>query len=299
MSFHEFDDDTLIRYLLSALPEDHLERIDQEAVADDDLAARLQLVEDDLVDAYANGLLKGRELERFETVYGSTARRRARTAFAQDLAAALKPHSPQASPRQRPTRRPQVWTSARGWSFAAAVVLCAALAALLVQNLQLRSTLREAVRREGAAEARNAAMAAREPVRQPAAAPDRGAAGRTASQPLASMALVLLPQTRGVGPAPILAVAPGHRIVSLDLQIQAADYREYEVALKDPSIDGIVWRSPPIAPSGASPPIVSVRVPATRLAPQHYVLDLFGVGASGARKFVETYVFQVVRRQVD
>jgi hypothetical protein len=44
-------DRQLVRYLLGLLPEKDTERFDEECVVDDDVAERLRVVEDDLVDA--------------------------------------------------------------------------------------------------------------------------------------------------------------------------------------------------------------------------------------------------------
>ena len=45
------DDRQLIRYLLGLLPEDEAQRYDEQSIVDDDVAARLRQVENDLVDA--------------------------------------------------------------------------------------------------------------------------------------------------------------------------------------------------------------------------------------------------------
>ena len=44
-------DDQLIRHLLGTLPEDEAKRVEEESIVDDEIAARLQVAEDDLVDA--------------------------------------------------------------------------------------------------------------------------------------------------------------------------------------------------------------------------------------------------------
>jgi hypothetical protein len=69
-------------YLLGAVHEENAELTDGAAVADDDVASLLCVVEDDLVDAYARGRLRGAMLERFESFYLSSPRRRAKARFA-------------------------------------------------------------------------------------------------------------------------------------------------------------------------------------------------------------------------
>src|SRR5262249_31757326 len=78
-------DAQLIRYLVGALSEDETNRLDELSVVDDELAGRLRALEDDLVDAYASGTLKGETLERFETFYLASPQRRAKAEFARGL----------------------------------------------------------------------------------------------------------------------------------------------------------------------------------------------------------------------
>jgi hypothetical protein len=76
------DDQQLVRYLLGLLPDEEAERLDEMSISDDDVAWRLRVVEDDLVDAYITGTLGGETLERFQSFYLSSERRRRKVAFA-------------------------------------------------------------------------------------------------------------------------------------------------------------------------------------------------------------------------
>jgi len=61
------DDQQLVRYLLGLLPPHEADRFDEASVVDDEVAARLRGVEDDLVDAYVRGTLAIDLRERFES----------------------------------------------------------------------------------------------------------------------------------------------------------------------------------------------------------------------------------------
>src|SRR5580765_7224603 len=74
--------DELVQYLLGLLPPEDAERLDEASIVDDDVAARLRSVEDDLVDAYVRGALTGETLTRFESHYLLSPRRRQHVAFA-------------------------------------------------------------------------------------------------------------------------------------------------------------------------------------------------------------------------
>ena len=66
------DDAVLLRYLLGALPADEAEPIEDASVVDDDLAARLNAMEHDLVDRYVRGEMEGATLAKFHTWYLSS-----------------------------------------------------------------------------------------------------------------------------------------------------------------------------------------------------------------------------------
>jgi anti-sigma-K factor RskA len=103
------DDGRLTRYLLGTLPEEEREHLDELSIVDDDVALRLRVTEDELIDAYVRGELNGSTLERFEAEYLSTPERRSRVQFAQTLRG------------ERPVRRSFVWAIAAS-IFVAAVV---------------------------------------------------------------------------------------------------------------------------------------------------------------------------------
>src|SRR5215831_5864233 len=84
------DDQHLVDYLLGLLPEEEVERLDEESIADDDVAARLSAVEDDLVDAYVTETLDESLRTRFETVYLRSPHRREKVKFARRFLAAVE-----------------------------------------------------------------------------------------------------------------------------------------------------------------------------------------------------------------
>jgi hypothetical protein len=79
----------LVRYLLGLLSEEDAERLDAASIADDEVAAQLRIAEDDLVDAYVRGLLTGDTLERFESFYLASPRRRAKVCHARTFLRAV------------------------------------------------------------------------------------------------------------------------------------------------------------------------------------------------------------------
>lgn len=84
-------DATLARYLLGTLPEEDSSRIEEQALRDDELFARLESVADDLIDAYVRDELGDDDRRAFEERFSTHPDQRERVAFAialRDLVAA-------------------------------------------------------------------------------------------------------------------------------------------------------------------------------------------------------------------
>lgn len=290
--------DRLIDYLLGSLPEDEAECLEEQVITDDLLASRLRGLEDDLVDAYVSGSLTGQTLRRFETFYLASPRRREKVAFARRLVAAID------GPRDTAAAVPPPTAAGRGvparwfrWSSTAAAALLLATGVLLVQDLRLSRGVMDAERRTGAANQRASALLEQLADQQRAtAAAKQALVDARAAEPVAAVALVLLQQTRGVSSMPIIAVESGSRTVPLELRIDAAPLASYEVALRDPATNGIVWRVTRLTPRGMrDSAVVPVGIPAALLKPQHYALELFAVRSGGGSEFAGSYAFEVVR----
>jgi hypothetical protein len=73
MSQQLFDRKTITEYLLGTLPEADTARLDELSFTDDDFSDALNAAEKDLIDAYVQGELSGRVLERFESYFLASA----------------------------------------------------------------------------------------------------------------------------------------------------------------------------------------------------------------------------------
>jgi hypothetical protein len=283
-------DDELIRYLLGDLSEDEAERLDEQSVVDDEFAERLRLVEDELIDAYASGRMTGDRRKQFETHYLASPRRRERVTFAKGLLEAVDDESRRWTPPATATRSIVAW---KPWALAAAVLLCVAAGWLAVQQAQLRTALDDTRQRLVAADRRASDLSAQLASEQRAAA---AAPQARAAELAPTIALVLLPQTRGVGPVPIVAVGADSVVVPIDLALDAADRAPYEAALRDPATSRTIWRSGLLSPvRSRTAALLPVPIPAALLKSQHYSIDV-ALKRAGADAFVGSYAFEVVRR---
>jgi hypothetical protein len=301
VSRESIHDGQLARYLLGLLPDDEAERVDRLSVSSDEVAWRLRHAEDDLVDAYVRGTLDADAVERFESFYLSSEHRRQKVQFARTFAAAVDRRS--GSPESPSLRRVTVPRSRTVWRLAAAATIFLLAGVALSEYLRLRTDLTVA---------RSASVAlsnrARELERQ---LNDERLAGtarelentRTrdsvqgSAPSLPAIALVLLPQTRSVGPIATIAVPDGANLVALELRLESNDFARYHAALKDPGTNRIIWRRDRItARAGDRMPTVAFTIPAGVLRSQHYSLELNGTSASGQAEVAGSYVFEVVRR---
>jgi anti-sigma factor RsiW len=137
------DDNLLRAYLLGALPEAETETCDELSFTDDAFVARLQAVENDLIDAYLQNELSSNEREQFQSYFLASPRRQEKVKFAQSLqsfaqrqvlAPTIAPTAALAEPvRQIPRETASWWGSLRNlfvlpnltmqWGMAAAALL--------------------------------------------------------------------------------------------------------------------------------------------------------------------------------
>jgi hypothetical protein len=300
------DDEYTIRYLLGLLPDEEAERIDEASIVDDDLASRLRVIESDLVDSYVSGTLAGETLARFETFYLSSPLRREKVTFAERFLDAIDRAT--APPVTVPARRRTRFQ----WPVAAAVFLLTTCGILLVEDVRLRNGLSQARHASAASDLRGQALARQLEQSRVAAAEARQALENAHTAPMARgssvngrslaspgpvpLALVLMPQTRAIGPLPTVAVSKALAHIAVDLRLESNDFPRYRVDLKDPGSDRPLWRRDAVparsVPEGS---FVSIVVPADMLASQHYVLELAGLDSAGRVETVASYTFQIIR----
>jgi hypothetical protein len=253
----------------------------------------LRSIENDVVDAYVCGTLEGELRERFESFYLASPLRRERVKFARGFLnavdrlpdAATTMTSVVAVPAPAWPRRKFIWLG----SAAGLLVACGLL---LLRDVRLQRGLFDA-QHDGAALGQRGRELARQLGDERIAndALRKEVERLRAEQPLA---LVLRPQTRAALSVPVIAVPRELDAVAFELELEASDFSQYQVALKDPATNRIAWRSGFItAESSRRPPAVGVRVPASLLRPQHYALELSGRKPGAPFDAVGSYAFQV------
>jgi hypothetical protein len=293
--------DELVQYLLGVLPPEDTERLDEASIVDDDIAARLRRVEDDLVDSYVRGQLSGDTLAQFESHYLASRHRRERVEFARKFLRAVDKVDTEATPAAPDVpAKPGVSKIVATLAIAATLSLVAG-GALLLQTVRLGRGLRVAQSDRVAVDQRARDLerevgelrAANATITKELARARESAA--TVVHEAATVALVLFPQTRSIGPVPTLVMPAGTEQLGFELRLESNDFPTYQVGLRDPAVNTVVWRSGWIAPkSSGGQSSVGVGVPARALKPQHYSLDLSGRRPAGGTEVVGSYAFEIV-----
>ena len=287
---------TLRDYLLGQLSEPDTERLDELSIVDDVCAERIRAVEFDLVDAFARGELRGEALEHFRSRYLATPKGREAIRFAEALQSLdEKPGRGTSSEvgRGPATLVRETWRWRERLALAAAVVMLATASVWLVlDNRTLRGRVtsvessrdelvRDRQRRE--AEARQAAEAA------------PPSDDRVSSPPTVAM-LVLAPQLRSARQLPMVALIDGAKELPVRLDLEPVDYPSYTASLVASSGDRELWRADRlIARTIRGRQTIDLRLPATVLSPQDYLIRVSGVPARGASEIVGEYRFSVAR----
>ena len=328
-----YNDQFLTSYLLGSLPEAETESLDELSITDDEFAGRLQVVENELVDAYVRGELSGRVLEQFKSFYLLSPKRREKVRLAETFlafdqrAVTAQAKDAQAVLSQNSESNKETPKGSSAWHFfavprpalqwgLAVVSLLILLAAgyLLVDNLRLRNQINQAQaqarelkqreqelqdqlsqQRSADAETAKESERVREQlaqVEQLIAANQQYAKEQSSSIKGNIVSFDLSPQTRGIGQVPAITVPEGTDHIALRLELEANNFPEYEVALKNSATNQITWRSGRLKtrPKGK----LSISLPARLLQPQNYTLEVTGKDQGGAAEFISSYPFRVV-----
>ena len=304
-----FDDQYLVRYLLGALPADEAERLDELSIANDDFAWRLRGIENDLVDAYVRSELTEETLQRFNTFYLSSAKRRQKVEFAEGLRRFQARNRVAEQPASQKSGKRSGWNvfaaprRALQFAMAASAFLILLVAGyLLVDNARLRREMNDARAQQGSIDQRARELEKQLSEQRAAnaeAQKKRDLANKTASDldQLKTVSLILLPPTRGLSRIQSLTVRQDTDLAVLLLTLESADFPRYLVMLKDPVANRVLWRSPELEPvSVGEKSAVSVSFRADLLKQQNYIAEVAGLSRGNGSHAVGDYPFRVVLR---
>jgi hypothetical protein len=305
----EFEDRTLMQHLLGNLSEADAERLDALSVSDDATAARLSDAENDLVDAYVRGELRGEDLELFRLHYLTTPRRRTKVEFAQSLLK-LEQARDKVVPIERP-RAPLRMPVSKGWPLAlAAAVLLAVAAGIALDDVRVRRSLSDergalkelssrvsAGRQDLDAERTRTSALTAETKQLEGQIDELRAAGTVAesAKPLLVRiaSFLLLPPKRGMETPPVLGVPSDAQQLEVRLVLEDDEFRHYRVRLKSRGNSAILWQSSVLnVEHHAGGAELKLVLPATLFKSGAYIFELSGL-PQGHAETLASYAFIV------
>jgi anti-sigma factor RsiW len=333
------DDQLIAQYLLGTLSEEEADRLDEMSIADDTFAARLQTVENDLVDAYVSGELSGQLLESFQSHYLASPKRREKVAIAQELQGFIgrtlinrqaeepQPDASAGYVTDKPVSRKGFLRRyffmpglAIRWGVAAAALLVILAGGwLMVENLRLRNQIHQAqverdelqrreqelqtqLREQSLSDSQTEEELAN--LRQQLASLEQQLAQQQGakSQPPVSatepniFAFALAPQTRSVGQIATISIPADADYVTLQLELEAADFTSYRAELRAQPGGAVVWRSASLkARARDDGRAIAVTIRPALLKSQRYTIEVQGFSSPGTSEIIGSYAFRVVK----
>jgi len=319
----EPNDAVLLRYLLGALPVDEAEPIEEASIVDENLAARLNAMECDLVDSYVRGELEGPNLAKFQSWYLSSPLRAQKVEAAkaimliidapEGVRAPAKPEVKPALEANRPAAAKvapalsygkssagarsgglhfgmfRAWPMLAIAAAAAVLILIVAVGFLTSRNKRLRNEVAETKKETTELTAKlNEEHAAANSNAQNSGATDNLAHGL---DNVATVTMFLPFPTRGASTVPTVKVPPGTGLVVLSLGLGANDEDSYRAQLMDPATQKVLWHSGVLRP-GSDGTYVSVTVPAPVLRSKVYLVQLTHDVANGRSELLASYPFR-------
>jgi hypothetical protein len=304
----EYGEDVLIRYLLGSLPQEESERLDELSIADDEFAWWLNAVENDLVDSFLADELSGEILQRFRLVFLASPRGREKILFARALrerseksghtAATVNPKPA----RFLTTRSTGFWfgLSSLPWGLGTvAVAMCILAAYLFVENDRLRKSEAESREQQAILGQRTHELEKQLTDERSVNIVIQGELDRLrrslATAAPKTIAVLLLPATRGINQIKTVPVHPSTGQLALRLQLEADEFPAYRVILQDPVTNQSIWSSTNLkARSDGSNITISISISANMLMQQNYILEVSGIPVRGGSEFLSNYPFRVV-----
>lgn len=288
------------RYLLGALPEPEQTALEAEYLNDDDRFEQMVAVESDLVDGYVRGRLNARERRQFEDHYLAHPDRRERAAFAQALRAKLDQHAERtAGERGSWLQRIRDFFQFGNMQLGMASAMAAALLALGIGAAYFLSRSGNHQQQVAMTEtqAPPSPPVTPGPSVQPTAAAPSPAVPDKPRSVFASLVLVA-GGLRGESETatPRLTLAPNVDYARLQVRIRRQGYPAYRASLRLAG-GAEVWTEQRIKSTfRGGEEIITLTIPAGKLAAGDYLLTLRGVNADNEVDEVSKSLFRVERK---
>jgi hypothetical protein len=310
-----YNQEKLRDFLLGDLSEAERVAIEERFLGEEDFAAQLHLIEDELIEEYLRRELSARDHQRFEAAFLTQPRRRERVLVMKSVLAAAN-----AEALSKPKTQPSPRVSLVAWlrfenafaryTVAAAVVILLSLGSMILyRKLVLKSDDHLAQQNPNPNQPSAAALVSplpspgnSQPVHAPSPVPTLP---RTSPSPTVetppngpTLATIMLHPTLVRDPAASnkLIVGSSVKLVRLQLDLERNEFKPFGVNIE--TVDGrVVWRGASMRLLKTSTGIsLVVTLPAAILPADDYIVDVTGINDADKPEVMASYFFSVSRK---
>jgi hypothetical protein len=115
------------------------------------------------------------------------------------------------------------------------------------------------------------------------------------SHQISIVSFILAPSLRGNNQLQELLIPEKTDQVAIQLELEADDYKNYQVALQNQSNNRIIWQSGKVkSKTKGANKFLNLSFPAKLLQSQVYSLEVSGISADGAKEIISDYSFRAV-----
>lgn len=296
MELTENQREKIRRYLLGELLEPEQAALEDEYLNDDESFERMVAVENELVDGYARGRLTERERQQFEGHYLAHPDRRERADFARALRARLDQHAAAAAEPVSWRRKLLDLFQTDNWQLGMASAMAVGLLTLGIGSYFLLKRSGPGLQKVAVSETPTPSVPAPPSVQPPVGAPSPAAPEKP--RPVFASLVFVAGGLRGEGDAatPQLNLSSDVDFARLQVRIRRLDYATYRASLRS-AAGAEVWNQARIKSRVQGPEeIITLTIPANKLAAGDYILALRGVTAENEVDDVSKSAFRVERK---
>jgi hypothetical protein len=289
------DEIPLRRYLLGQAADEEQRMIEQNLLANQEYFDQLLKCEEELIDEYASGAMKGADKEYFDKHFMASPERRESVAFAQAL------HRYWASQQRS---RAGMWELSPGVAarmnialMAAVIVLAAASALMLRTTLQLRRLVEQNQAELARGEQREKTLT-EQVARLTSLIQELSKEGPSTHKDDSDLAsLILSPGVSRAGdPSATLNLSPNIHRLKLILRLEGESYHGYQAEIQNTE-GGIVWKNDSVrVRQTGTRRTAELIVPTSLITRSDYLVILSGTNTFRSFDKIGTYHFSITRK---
>lgn len=302
MSNSVYNEKLIIGYILGNLSEAETERLDELSIVSDDFSHQLKIAENDLIDAFARGELKGHTLDQFRKRLMVTPRQRERVDFAVQLSKFVTDNSLRTIDSSPTSWRKKIADLIVPSFFLRIVIPTTAFVSVIISFILFRERDYLNDRLERLDNEKSAILKEKEKLNDLLALQEnRFSEAINVKQQLKAgpetAYINFKPGLSGVGDKAVLVIQPSVNLVSIRLEFESDNYPDYYVKIYSRNDHRQIWNSQSLtATTKGGSRILTLQISASLFESKGYILDLNARTTEGSSIELSSNLFTVVKR---